>query len=489
MRTQFVSLTPGQPDPVLIHRLVLVQQVCLVLAVQVAAATLAVGLIQPLDRVFPIVPSRQSTLLALAALLSAFSLFLSDEVQSRAHVHISRLFAILTGLISAVFLGAEVFHRTSRLGSLAHPGIDGLLGESIFIWQAIGFGLLAVVIILSPSRKLFVRHVADVLSWGLCLVTLSALSQCIFFAMHLSGIPLADRASVATLASLVPLTVVVALRQAGHGVFSIFLGHGMGGKIARLIAPAIIGMHFLREFVLASLIGVHLLPAIPVMSLLTSLGTCFMFVLLLFLVWRINRMEQKVHDLTLRDELTRLYNLRGFNLLADQSLRMANRAGMPFSVLYVDLDNLKLINDELGHNTGSDALVETARLLQATFRETDVIGRVGGDEFAVAGQFSQEASSRAVKRLQQAAALHNSREDKRFPLSFSVGLVTSDESPHAPLHALVKKADDAMYHNKRTRKIESEAAPAADSLGPKAAIGPSERMPEPPRVSDAAPHY
>jgi diguanylate cyclase (GGDEF)-like protein len=125
------------------------------------------------------------------------------------------------------------------------------------------------------------------------------------------------------------------------------------------------------------------------------------FVLLLFLAWRINNMEIKIHNFSLRDELTGLYNLRGFHLLAEQSLRLAYRNQLPFSVLFIDLDNLKQINDSLGHSTGSAFLAETGVILRGAFRETDVLGRIGGDEFAVAGQFGQMAISLAAQRLRK----------------------------------------------------------------------------------------
>jgi diguanylate cyclase (GGDEF)-like protein len=108
----------------------------------------------------------------------------------------------------------------------------------------------------------------------------------------------------------------------------------------------------------------------------------------MLLVWYIKGMENEIHDLSLRDELTGLYNLRGFKILAVQALRLAQRSNAPFSVLFIDLDDLKRINDFHGHGVGSAALNETGELIKTTFRETDVIGRVGGDEFAVAGQFN-----------------------------------------------------------------------------------------------------
>jgi diguanylate cyclase (GGDEF)-like protein len=174
--------------------------------------------------------------------------------------------------------------------------------------------------------------------------------------------------------------------------------------------------------------------------------------LLLFLAWQINGMETEIHGLSLSDELTGLYNLRGFRLLADQALRLAQRANLPFSVLFIDLDNLKQINDSMGHTAGSVFLTETAEILRATFRETDVLGRIGGDEFAVAGQFSHAAISFAVKRLEERCAKRNAEAGRRIALSFSVGHVTTVEAHKETLDVLLAKADQVMYEAKRSKK-------------------------------------
>jgi len=144
--------------------------------------------------------------------------------------------------------------------------------------------------------------------------------------------------------------------------------------------------------------------------------------------------------------------LRGFKILAEQALRLARRSQVPFSVLFVDLDNLKQINDIHGHGVGSVMLRETAELLQETFRETDVIGRVGGDEFAVAGRFSGPAVPIAVQRLRGASAQRNSSAGHKVALSFSIGQVTSTLTEQESLEALLAKADKSMYEDKRRKK-------------------------------------
>jgi diguanylate cyclase (GGDEF)-like protein len=142
-------------------------------------------------------------------------------------------------------------------------------------------------------------------------------------------------------------------------------------------------------------------------------------------------------------------------LLADQALRMAQRSQLPVSVLFVDVDNLKKINDTLGHDAGSAFLVETANLLRETFRETDVIGRIGGDEFAVICQGSYVAISIAAQRLSLASKAHDSETGRRYPLSLSLGYVTAEEHVRQSLKELLTAADRAMYEEKRLKKLKS----------------------------------
>jgi diguanylate cyclase (GGDEF)-like protein len=249
---------------------------------------------------------------------------------------------------------------------------------------------------------------------------------------------------------------VAVLRRAENGAFSIFLGSGIGGKIARVLGPILLVLAFLREAGRARLVDTLQIPENYATAMLASIATAVSFVLLLFLTWRIQAMEMEIHDLSLRDELTGLHNLRGFHLLAEQALRLAQRSQMQLSVLFIDLDNLKEINDSLGHSTGSAFLVETAALLKGTFREADVLARVGGDEFAVVCQCSSVAISIAAQRLEAGCAARNDEASRRFPFSFSVGYVTSSENAHQSLKELLAEADKAMYEEKRRKKLHRD---------------------------------
>jgi two-component system cell cycle response regulator len=147
------------------------------------------------------------------------------------------------------------------------------------------------------------------------------------------------------------------------------------------------------------------------------------------------------------DELTGLYNRRGFSKLGEQHLARARRDGTAMTVLFVDVDGLKAVNDAFGHEDGDLLLGDLAGLMKATFRTYDVIGRVGGDEFCIL-LGDEGARSVAATRLRQAIEVHNASGRRRFVLSCSIGVVSIKPSQDSTLADLLSQADRAMYQEK-----------------------------------------
>ena len=243
---------------------------------------------------------------------------------------------------------------------------------------------------------------------------------------------------IALLMCLVGLTGTVTLRQAEHGVLSIFLGVGMGSKMARIFAPLLLVMTFGWEALNAKVggqLGAALLAAIAV-----ALGTA----LPLVFAWRISRMENEIHDLILRDEATKLYNYRGFHLLAEHALRLAKRTSVPFSVMFVEMENLIDIHEKFGPEAASASLAEAGEILRATFRESDIKGRIGAADFAIAGRFDRAGISVAALRLEAATAARASKTQGPLPLKLSMGHVTTlDTNLQESLKDLLERAGQA----------------------------------------------
>jgi diguanylate cyclase (GGDEF)-like protein len=454
------ALSPSEPDPALLARLAIINRVWLAVVALIAIVTLAAWFIPPLGMILPAGWQKMRSDSAAAALFYALSLRFSEPRYSRRMHRVSLAIACLVTIFAAAKLAQNLFHVSLHIDALLPP--YGLLSNSplhgLTLQASISYTLLGSVIVLLPVRRRSVIYLSDALLSGLGFVVLVVASGFFFGATQLFGISLVVPTSIQTVTCLLLLTQVVFFRQASGGVFSIFLGRGIAGRTARILSPFVLLLPFLREAARARILGAGRMPAHYVTALLASLTAIIAMALLLYLAWQINGMETEIHDLSLRDALTGLYNLRGFHLLAEQALRLAQRSELPFSVLFVDLDNLKQVNDSLGHSEGSRFLVRTAELLTACFRETDVIGRVGGDEFAVAGQFTQADIAHAAQRLEELTSQRNAASSVKMTLSLSIGHVTSLPGQHESLHDMLAKADHAMYEEKRRKKIEGHSS-------------------------------
>lgn len=165
------------------------------------------------------------------------------------------------------------------------------------------------------------------------------------------------------------------------------------------------------------------------------------------------RMKMELRAMSLTDDLTGIYNRRGFMTLAQQQLKMANRMRVGLLLLFADLDGMKSINDTFGHLEGDRALADTAEVLKETFRESDVIARMGGDEFAVIALEESEFSDEVIiSRLQENLAACNAGKNRPYALSLSIGITHYRPEDPCNIDELLEKADKLMYEQKRMKK-------------------------------------
>ena len=165
------------------------------------------------------------------------------------------------------------------------------------------------------------------------------------------------------------------------------------------------------------------------------------------------RAEDALRNLTLTDDLTGLYNHRGFFNLAVHHLKTAHRAHQSSLLIYADLDGLKEINDTFGHSEGSLAIARTAEVLGRTFRNSDIVSRLGGDEFAVLAQnVPQDEADNLMARLYENLRAENAQANRGYLLTLSVGAVWIAHDSDLSIDQLVSKADKAMYDHKRSKK-------------------------------------
>ena len=167
--------------------------------------------------------------------------------------------------------------------------------------------------------------------------------------------------------------------------------------------------------------------------------------------------EQRLVQLSLRDQLTGLLNRRGFLVMLPEHAKRAKRGSSPVVVLYADLDGLKAINDGQGHARGDKALEAVASALRRTFRESDLLARLGGDEFCVVAEAESPADpARFMVRLDH--TLEDAGRHLQLPLSVSYGCLVTDWLGLEDPETLLSRADRLMYETKRERKGEQQAA-------------------------------
>lgn len=161
--------------------------------------------------------------------------------------------------------------------------------------------------------------------------------------------------------------------------------------------------------------------------------------------------ETEVRQLSLTDDLTQLYNRRGFFVIAEQQLKVARRTQTPCCLLFADLDGLKQINDSLGHAAGDKLLMDVAQILKQTFRDSDIAARLGGDEFVVLILVCSDDADGLHDRLQTNIDYFNQTYQREYQISLSVGVKQCALDEEISLDQLIAQADGLMYEHKRTK--------------------------------------
>jgi diguanylate cyclase (GGDEF)-like protein len=168
---------------------------------------------------------------------------------------------------------------------------------------------------------------------------------------------------------------------------------------------------------------------------------------------KLEKSNKKLKDLTLLDPLTGLYNRRGFFLLGEKQYKIAKREGKSFLLCYIDVDDFKQVNDKYGHKEGDLVLINVAQILKETFRESDIISRIGGDEFIVfIHEGTLKISDNIMKRLRDNIQEFNKAENKPYNISISLGFSMYEYNSEITFEALVLEADRKLYEAKRGKK-------------------------------------
>ena len=181
------------------------------------------------------------------------------------------------------------------------------------------------------------------------------------------------------------------------------------------------------------------------------------------------KLEETLRNSSLKDDLTGLFNRRGLLKQAAPYFDFARRQKETLLLLFIDLDGMKRINDEFGHNEGDNALINTAAILNRSFRSSDIIARLGGDEFTVLVTDLHANKEEAIARLNENLKAHNGSEKRGHKLAFSIGVATLEPERMTCFEELLEQADQAMYEQKRMKRYRA-AERTQKQLGNSAAV-------------------
>ena len=227
----------------------------------------------------------------------------------------------------------------------------------------------------------------------------------------------------------------------------VFLGAWFIGTSAGAVLSLLSAITWTLTDILSSPDPHHALMNIPYWNLTMQLGVFLVLIVILSILKR--SLEQEKH-LARTDYLTGAVNGRHFRELAEAEINRTRRYRRPFTVAYLDIDNFKLINDYLGHQTGDALLQSVVKTIRDTIRVTDTIARIGGDEFVLLlPETSFETAQIAIEKIMP--RLNAVMAEKKWPVTFSVGMATFHAPPDS-VDQMLRLADELMYAAKNNAK-------------------------------------
>lgn len=421
------------------------------LAAVMLVTTLIIGLwlVPGIDRLAPSGWSQMSLFTAVGLFLSAGSLALSGAKASPVAHQAS---PIAASMVVGIGLGVLVLSMRGvgsigdyKLPSPQTGGTFLILGVCVTLLWARGFRLGT--------------DIAVIVLWAMILFMVGGQ---LFHATSFYSTEDGRLVSPHTMASFLLLALVITGRVARQeSIFSVLIKSGLGSRILRGMAPVIVILPFIIFALVGYLYESGTLPANFTRAIFAPLVVILVFFVIGWMSIRINQLETSLRSQSTTDELTGVLNRRGFSTVSKHLVHAAERLESPLTVFYFDLDGLKEINDTLGHSVGSDMIKRFSGLLNQTFRRSDIVARVGGDEFVVLANLDRNAALTIVNRMEAATRQVNAEPDIPFRISYSMGFAELDTVDETGLEHAMALADGFMYRHKRTKGNAAQRRQAA----------------------------
>lgn len=259
-----------------------------------------------------------------------------------------------------------------------------------------------------------------------------------------------------------PVLIIIGITLIGViGVVDFMIGYGLSFSVFYVLPISIVTWFTSRQFgLLASFVSAfvwfsadiatgrsYLNTLIPVWNTVIRL---VFFVIITLLLSALKRAIQRESELARIDYLTGAINSRFFYELAQMEIDRFQRYKHPFTLTYIDLDNFKTVNDQLGHSIGDQVLRKVISSVKKNLRRTDVVARLGGDEFVLLLPETDQESAYVVINKIRGELLEEMRQ-QNWPITFSIGVLTCRVAPNT-IDELIKMADDLMYSVKHDGK-------------------------------------
>ena len=448
-----------EPDQRILEMLRLPVAAALVVVTAIAALILAAWFIPGLAKLSPSGWSKMVVNTAVAVLLAAISLALSVERRSPLQAGFSQAAGFAVFVLGVMTLAEYALDIPFGIDTWLPHGPSGSYPGRPSPQTAAGLVLLGSSLVVARESKGAGSLLADLFAVLLVGFDLLMIGGYVYGAVRVTGLSAGTLMSPHTLLCFALLTFGIVAGRARQGrLFADLVGIGIGSQIVRTVLPFAILLPFTSFGLVRLLVDSRITTTALARSLTVAADSLLALGSVVWIASRINALERKVRDLSLIDELTQINNRRGVYFLAQQAFLSAVRSNTGLNVLFFDLDGLKRANDTIGHDAGSAMIRALATILADNFRDSDIVGRVGGDEFIVVTTRDDGQARKALARVGARVAEYNKTAASEVPLSFSVGLAEFVHGGTESLDALVANADSAMYQAKTEKREQGGKA-------------------------------
>ncbi len=445
----------NEPDTRIVSVLHLMAGFGLMIIGIIGWSVLLLWFVPALDGLPPAIWSKMTANTAIGLLLCTFFFsccFLHCPPRAR---WIGVVSAVLVLALGALTLTEYAAHISLGLDYILPRNPHAIYGSRSSPQTAFGFLMLGIAMLTLRQAKNFWSLVSDLATLLFVGLNLVMFGGYVYGALDLVSFNKLTTMSPHTLAAFFFLGEILLVLRAEQGdLFPVFVNIGIGSRIVRLIMPAALIVPFIFLSTETYLCNSKLFSVPYIEAIASASASILAICIVTWMGWRINGLERDLRDQSLTDELTAVYNRRGFYFLGQQAIREAERARNGLTVFFFDLDGLKRVNDLHGHEVGSEMIKAFAGILNTTFRQSDIVGRVGGDEFAVITMREGEHWRMSVSnRLDQLATAHNTTNGETYRLSYSIGHAELRTGKSESLEDIITRADAMMYEDKAKKRL------------------------------------